>query len=359
MSKSHVGVEITEESVRAVEVTLERTPQVLAYGEVPLPPDAARDSEVLDEGAVAIAIRQLWNGARIKARSATLGVASRRVLVREYTTTTMAPDLLRQALPFQVQDLLPVPVNQAVLDYYPTSQEGDQLHGLLVAAVAETVEGMISAFDRSKLRIVNVDLTAFGLARAAALLAPQGTVAVVHIGDHTTQIVILNDGAPEFVRITPVDLETSAVLRRATLAPAEGVAVRRPEQVAVLDPAHAAASALNARGEASGAISAGVTVRGALRGDVGQRPVADLIGRIRSTLSFYLNRPSAASVQQVLLCGAGSAVDGVASGLAEALVVPIRQISLADVAVVRGAPPAGEFGLNLVSTLGLALGRGR
>jgi len=358
MTKTHVGVEITEESVRAVEVTLERNPRVTAYGEVPLPPGASRDSEVLDEGAVAIAIRQLWSGARIRAKSATLGVASRRVLVREYSTAAIAPDMLRQALPFQVQDLLPVPVSQAVLDYYPTSQEGDQLHGLLVAAVAETVEGMISAFDRARLRIVNVDLTSFGLARAAALLAPQGTTAVVHVGDHTTQIVILREGAPEFIRLTPVDLETGAVLRRNALTSVgdEAPILRPAEAVAVLDPAHVAAGALSARADAG---DAGVLPRGVLRGDVGQRPVGDLIGRIRSTLSFYLNRANAASVEQVLLCGAGSAVEGVASGLAEALVVPIRQISLGDVAAVLGGAPQGESGLNLVSTLGLALGRGR
>ncbi|OZB87230.1 MAG: hypothetical protein B7X41_13250, partial [Microbacterium sp. 14-71-5] len=214
MAKSHVGVEITEESVRAVEVSTDRQPQVIAFGEVALPPDAAHDSEVLDQGAVAVAIRELWSTAKIHARSATLGIASRRVLVREHTTTAMAPELLRQALPFQVQDLLPVPVAQAVLDYYPTSQQGDQLHGLLVAAVSETIESMIASFARAKIRVDGVDLAAFGLARAAALVAPTGTTAVIHVGDHTTQIVILRDGVPEFVRITPVDLETGAVRRR-------------------------------------------------------------------------------------------------------------------------------------------------
>ncbi len=68
-------------------------------------------------------------------------IANRRVLVREHSTAAIAPELLRQALPFQVQDLLPVPpVAQAVLDYYPTGQQGDQLHGLLVAAVSSTIE---------------------------------------------------------------------------------------------------------------------------------------------------------------------------------------------------------------------------
>ena len=124
MAKTIVGLEVTEESVRAAEVSLGRKPQLVAYGEVPLPPEAARDSEVLDSGAVAVALRQLWTGARFKSKDVVLGVASRRILVREYTTQAMRPDLLRDALPYQVQDLLPVPASQAVLDFYPLSAAG-------------------------------------------------------------------------------------------------------------------------------------------------------------------------------------------------------------------------------------------
>ena len=352
MAKTHVGVEITEESVRAVEVSVDRQPQVLAYGEVVLPPDSAHDSEVLDQGAVAVAIRQLWNLAKIGSTSATLGIASRRVLVREHTTTALAPELLRQALPFQVQDLLPVPVAQAVLDYYPTSQHGDQLHGLLVAAVSETIESMIASFARAKIRVDGVDLGAFGLARAAARIVPAGTAAVVHIGDHTTQIVILRDGIPDFVRITPVDLETVAVRRRAAqmVAP-DGAGDGTFVAAGALDPARLVVADL--------AGAAGIVPHGALRSDTALRPVADVIGRIRGTLSFYANRPAAPPVEQVLLCGAGAAVDGVLSGLAETADVPLRTLGIADLLPMRVPEPTGELALNLVSTLGLALGKER
>ena len=339
MAAPHVGVEITEESVRAVEVSAGRSPRVLAFGEVALPPDAAKDSEIIDEGAVAVALRQLWTGAHIKGRSVTLGIASRRVLVREYSTAAMPPELLRKALPFQVQDLLPVPVSQAVLDYYPTSQQGEQLHGLLVAAVAETVEQLIAAFTRTKLRVQAVDLTAFGLARAGRVVAPQGTVAVIHVGDHTTQIVIMRDGIPEFVRILPADLETAAVRRRSLIAPDESMTAPVAELA----------------GSVVG--SAGVLPRGALRGDVGGRPSADLIARLRSTLSFYLNRPGAAAIQQVLLTGAGAMVEGVQAGLNEHAGAPVSVIGLPEVIAMRESAPTGELALNLVSTLGLALGK--
>lgn len=339
MSKTSVGVEITEESVRAVELTVGRAPRVLAFGEVALPPDAAKDSEIIDEGAVAVALRQLWTGAGIKGRSVTLGIASRRVLVREYSTAAMPPDVLRKALPFQVQDLLPVPVSQAVLDYYPTSEQDGQLHGLLVAAVADTVEQLISAFTRTKLRVNAVDLTAFGLARAGRAVARNGTVAVIHVGDHTTQVVIMRDGIPDFVRILPGDLETAAVRRRA-MSPADDVL---------------AAPVLELAGSVVG--SAGVLSRGALRGDVGGRPAADLVARLRSTLAFYLNRPGAVPIEQVLLTGAGAIVDGVHDGMQEPGGPPVRLIALPDVTVMRDAQPAGDLALNLVSTAGLALGK--
>ena len=64
MASTLVGLEITEESVRAVEVTRGRTPVLLAAGEVALPKEAARDSEVIDRDVVAMALRQLWATAR-------------------------------------------------------------------------------------------------------------------------------------------------------------------------------------------------------------------------------------------------------------------------------------------------------
>ena len=191
MGKTIVGLELTEESVRAAEITVARTPQLIACGEVPLPPDAAKDSEVLDAGTIAVALRQLWAGARFKSRDVVLGVASRRILVREYTTQAMRPDLLREALPYQVQDLLPVPVNDALLDFYPVSTEqtdqGPMVHGLLVAAIRDAVLGNVEAAEAAGLHVAEVDLIPFALTRL--LLGGQsGMTALVDIGASTTYL---------------------------------------------------------------------------------------------------------------------------------------------------------------------------
>jgi len=107
-NKSMVGLEITEEEVRAAEVTLGKNPRILAHGVVRLPAGAAKDSEVLNPSVVVAALEELWRKEKFATKKVVLGVVSRRVLVREYRTQAMAAELLKQALPFQVADLLPM-----------------------------------------------------------------------------------------------------------------------------------------------------------------------------------------------------------------------------------------------------------
>lgn len=346
MASTIVGLEITEESVRAVEMRRGRSPVVVAAGEVALPPEAARDSEVLDRDVVSMALRQLWSSTGIKGRDIVLGVGSRRILVREFTTQAMAPALLKQALPYQVQDLLPVPANQAVLDFYPISQQGDQISGLLVAAVAETIEQLVTTTSRAKLTTKSVDLVPFGLARVAKRVAAPGeTVAMVHIGDHTTHVVIATGGVPQFVRIIPIDVATAAVNRRDESA------------VALTEPETADEYAL----ETVPPMPASVTrTRATLRtGGAADASVADLIGRLRSTISFFSSRPGATAIAAVYASGAGYLAPGVGDSLARAFDMPVRPLHLGDVLGFRSGlalPP--EVAFNTVGTVGILLGEG-
>lgn len=350
--KTIIGLEITEEGVRAAEVTTGRNPALVAYGAVPLPAGAARDSEVVDPEAVVLALRQLWSRGRFTSRRVVLGIGSRRILVREYTTQALRPDLLRQALPFQVQDLLPVPADQAVLDFYASSQEGDQITGLLVAAVAETVELLVSTVSRAKLTVDVVDLAPFGLARAVSRLAAPGeSVAALHLGDHTSYVVIVRDGVPRFVRILPLEILTDAVREReAAASPVVDEIVEAPVEELV------GVAAFDSAGPRRRRYAAERIERTAGMTDAA---LSDLVGRMRSTLSFYAGRTNDVPVSRVILTGAGAAAPEVGDSLAASLPLPVAYAGAAEVLSTKLTPPQGTVGLDLLTTVGLALGEGR
>lgn len=348
MAKTLIGLEITEESVRAAEVTAKRVPTLVASGEVPLPPGAAKDSEILDADAVALALRQLWSRAGFHSKRVVLGIGSRRVIIREHSSQTMRPDLFRRALPFQVQDLLPVPVEQAVLDFLPVTTSDDRTTGLLVAAVSETLEELVQTAARAKVIVDRIDVVPFGLARTvrAVNADTHGITAAIHIGDHTTSVVIVDQGLPRFVRIIPIDLATEAVRNRLAQE-------RQDAAHEVLEPAVA--------------VAAGGAPVPVPRSRIAPYPaydsdpaVADLVGRLRDTLAFYESRPGNHLVSAVQVSGAGAAIPGVMAGFVDAVSAPVTIVSASDI-LKGGADTAtmSDLSLNLVSTIGLVLGGAR
>lgn len=347
MAKSIVGLEITEEGVRAAEVTTGRNPVLVAYGAVPLPPGATKDSEIFDRDAVVMAIRQLWSRAGLKSKNVVLGIGSRRILVRDYTTTAMRPDLLAQALPFQVQDLLPVPADQAVLDFYPVSQEGDQITGLLVAAVAETVEDLVKTVGRAKVTVDVVDLAPFALARAVSRIAAPGeSVAALHLGDHTSYVVVVHDGVPRFVRIIPVDIATEAVRAREALTQTDAAEAPVLEEAFETVPP---GEPMMRRSRAAARMQARPT-------SMTSAAIDDLVWRLGSTLRFYADRSGDHPVTRVLVSGAGAAVDGIPDALAASLPMPVETLGISRVLQTKAALASADDDFNLVTTAGLALG---
>jgi type IV pilus assembly protein PilM len=175
------------------------------------------------------------------------------------------------------------------------------------------------------------------------------TVAMCHIGDHTSYVVIAVDGIPRFVRIIPIDIETGAVRARRGQEAAESIDVVEPAMVLETVPPQPQPEGQALRG------------RAALRAGNGADPVvSDLVGRLRNTISFYANRPDTAPATSVFLSGAGSAAPGVVQAMTMSLDANVRVLSSSDLLRTKraGAVDDVELDLNLVSTVGLALGEG-
>ena len=155
--RSAIGLDIGTSGVRAAElsfgkgrVTLER------FGQVALPEGAVRDGEVVDPDAVAAAIKQLWAHTKFSSKKVVIGVANQKVIVRQVDLPWMPADELKKSLAFQVQDFVPMPVEQAVLDFHPLEElgsgSGDRiLRGLLVAASREMVHASLEAVQKAGL----------------------------------------------------------------------------------------------------------------------------------------------------------------------------------------------------------------
>ena len=233
-----------------------------------------------------------------------------------------------------------MPASQAVLDFLPIAEADGQVSGLLVAAVSETVETLITTLAKARLRADAVDFAPFGLARAARTVAADGeTVAMVHVGDHTSYVVIVRDGQPLFVRILPIDIPTAAVMAHDGMAEVDAALERIFETVTT--------------------VASEPRVRLGAGSDSEPHPpvpvaAADLASRVRSTLAFFASRAEEGSIDRVLLSGAGADAPGVLDALDDAVDVEVVLVSGADL-MASSALSLQIEARDFVSTIGLVL----
>ena len=310
--RSVVGLDIGTSAVRAAELSHGRGgPTLERFGQGGLPPGAVRDGEVVDPAAVAAALQTLWSQVKFSSKKVVVGVANQKVVVRQVDLAWLPPDEMKASLAFQVQDAIPIPVDQAVLDYHPLeefeSESGARmLRVLLVAAGREMVDGLLAAVAQAGLRPSRVDLTSFAVLRAmrgaGAELGGTTSDALVDIGAAVTNIIVHQGDVPHFVRVLLMggDDITHAVAERL------GVPVEQAEEV-------------KQRGRLAGAeggddhpASRAIDATGAL-----------LIEEVRGSLDYYRTQGGAARIDRVVLSGGGARLEGLAERLSGATRLPV------------------------------------
>jgi type IV pilus assembly protein PilM len=341
-----VGVDIGSNAVRGVEVSGYDTPKpvIVRQHEVALPETSVRRGEVIEVGTVTTALRRLWSSGGFKTKDVVLGLGGPRIFARDLSVPKASLAQIRESLPFQVQDMLPVPVGDALLDFYPIAEEageqGPAVRGMLVAAMKETVDANVGAVMGAGLRPVHVDLLAFALSRA---LAPRRTAkgrdVIVSIGASTTDVVVVDDGVPHFVRTIPNGGEdvTRAIALRLQISPEQAEAAKR--QIGMGGPL--------LRPEDRPAL------------EVIYEVVGELLNSIRNTLSYFGSAKPEEMPRRILVSGGGAQLLGLPAALSELTGLPVVAAEpFENVPRSRGAGARGakEPQFSYTAAFGLALG---
>ena len=307
--RTAIGLDIGSSGVRAAQVTVNKGQVTLdRFGQVALPPGAVRDGEVVDPDAVGEAIRTLWSSVKFSKKDVVLGISNQKVFVRLVEIPWMPADELKDSLKFQVADLVPLPVDEAVLDFVQLEEivndASHTIRGLLVAASKEMVLGAIRATQKAGLRATTVDLTSFAALRSAGTADPlglQGPEAVVDVGAKVTNIVVHEAGVPAFVRILLQggDDVTDAVVERLGVPSAEAELLKRdPTQLGQRGPGDAAR--------------------------IIDTQLNEFVDEIRGSVDYYLATSGSRPLARLVLSGGGSLAPGLAEKLAAAVRVPVE-----------------------------------
>ena len=245
--------------------------------------------------------------------------ANNRIGVRVFEIEGVTdPRQLENAIRFRAEEVLPIPLDQAVLDYVvlddETREDGTSVKRiLLVVAYREVVDRYLQACRGAGLQVVGIDLEAFALLRA--LEAPvdrdhgAGALVAVAMGHDRTTIAVSTGRVCEFTRVLDWGgwSLNVAVARELDRAPSEVEAIKRQLSFARATDVE------------------GLTPEQAAKArDAAQRALAAFSRELVASLHFYQAQPGAFGIGEIVLTGGTAHMDGLPEAVGELVGVPVR-----------------------------------
>jgi type IV pilus assembly protein PilM len=321
-AKKLVGLKIGGSQLAAARVINNGSPELVQVAREDLDHGMVVGGELREPELLAEQLRAFFRKHKLPRQGVRLGIANNRIGVRIFEIAGIDdPKQLENAIRFRAQEVLPIPIEEAVLDFQVlgdrVDDEGNKVRRiLLVVAYRELIDRYVSACKKAGIRLSGIDLEAFALLRALAGTgaddqpAPgDAAVVVVAIGHDRSTFAVSDGRVCEFTRVLDWGGGTLdvAIARELDAAPSEVEPFKRELSLAVdnvpegLTPEQATAA------------------REAVR-----RQLSGFARELVSSLQFYQNQPGSLGIGEIVITGGTAHLQGLADELQKLIGVRVR-----------------------------------
>lgn len=279
---------------------------------------------MVDETVMKEALSQLWKTAKLPKKRVVVGLANQRVIVRRIDLPYMDEDELLESLAFQAQEYIPIPVEEASLDFVPleefTTPSGEAMMSILAVAAQKTMtQDLLRIVSSVGAKVMAVDLQAFALVRAAFGPDPDpegDAVALVDIGGNVTQVTIVKGGMVRFLRILPMGGDDFTNVLASDLGISNEQADQLKRRVGV---------AIDGDGSSDDPEDADAEARTILT-----RQANQLIDEVRGSIDYYSSQANDEEVTRLAIAGNGARLPHLANRLGRTLALRIEPVKMLD-----------------------------
>ena len=318
--KRLVGLKIGASQLAAARVNNNGAAELVQVARQSLEQGVVVGGEVRDPEALALALKQFFAKNKLPRKNVRLGIASNRIGVRVFDLVGIDDEKqLENAIRFRAQEALPIPLDEAVLDYHVLGESVDEdgtsmQRVLLVVAYRELVERYVSACRKAGITLAGVDLEAFALLRSLAAPRQDGDVSdsalvAVAIGHDRSTFAVSDGRICEFTRVIEWGGATLsvAIARALDLAPSEVEPLKRLLSLE------------------SPAVPDGIEPEQyTLAVDAVRRQVQAFARELVSSLQFYQHQPGSLGIGEIVITGGTAGLAGLAAELQSMIGVGVR-----------------------------------
>jgi type IV pilus assembly protein PilM len=313
--KQVVGLSIGSSQLAAAVVVNNGSPKLVKAARHTLPPQVVVGGEVRDSEALANEISTFFNDADLPRKNVRLGIGSTRTGVRVFERPTVDdPRQLANAIRFRAYETLPIPIEEAMLDYHIVEEPNTPDRVLLAVAYRDLVDRFAATCTAAKIDLVGIDIEAFALLRAvggepmgAGERAEAARVAV-SVGHDRTTVAVSDGRVCEFTRVLDWGgaRVTAAIERALEVDAGEAERIKQSLDISSSTPEEPGDERLTRAADAA------------------RREVNGLARELASSLHFYQDQPDSLGFAEITITGGGAHLQGLAEQLEELIGISVR-----------------------------------
>ena len=313
--KQVVGLSVGASQLAAAVVVNNGRPKLVKVARHALPPEVVVGGEVRDSEALANEIAAFFSAADLPRKNVRLGIGSSRTGVRVFERPEVDdPRQLANAIRFRAYETLPIPIEEAMLDYHIVEEKDTPDRVLLAVAYRDLVDRFAATCTLAKIELAGIDIEAFALLRAVGgEPLPDGERAeaarvAVSIGHDRTTVAVSDGRLCEFTRV----LDWGGVRVTAAIERALDVDAEEADRIKHTIDISATAAEEPADERTTKAAEAA------------RREVTGLARELASSLHFYQDQPDSLGFAEITVTGGGAHLQGLAEQLEELIGISVR-----------------------------------
>jgi type IV pilus assembly protein PilM len=320
-NKRLVGLKVGGSQLAAACVHNNGVPELVQVARDDLEPGTIVGGELRDPDMLAESLKEFFKKHKLPRQGVRLGIANNRIGVRIFDIGGIDdPRQLENAIRFRAQEALPIPIEEAVLDYQVLEERLDDEGGvvrrvLLVVAYRDLIDRYVSACKKAGIKLAGIDLEAFALLRSLAeplpadAPAPNAALVVVSIGHDRSTLAVSDGRVCEFTRVLDWGGATLNVglARVLDIAPSEAEPFKRALSLSHDDTPE------------------GLTPEQAnLAREALRKQLQAFARELVSSLQFYQNQPGSLGIGEIVITGGTAHLHGLADELHRLIGVRVR-----------------------------------
>ena len=108
------------------------------------------------------------------------------------------------AVPYEAESFIPLPLDQVYLDWQKIGDEGDKMNILMVASPKDFVDGYLDVLDRAGLKPAALEVESQSCCRAVLATDSRETVLLVDLDAFRSSLIMVEDGSLQFTSTIPI-----------------------------------------------------------------------------------------------------------------------------------------------------------